>query len=131
MDWDIQVAAAGLLAPWGGEELRLDVHQNNLWCRPTASNPWAIDVTITDGNDEEWIFRRDPRVRCAWRYAILKTASGVPYLAPELQMLYKGQRPRPKDHLDAQQVLPVLDESRREFLRRYLPVEHEWQQLLV
>ncbi len=109
--WDVYVAAAGQLEPWVGQELRAALHQNNLWCRPNAKRPWALDVTIGEGDGDAWIYRRDPRVRVPWDIAVLHTLEGVPCLAPELQLLYKSKAPRERDDFDAEQVVPELDDG--------------------
>ena len=46
-----------------------------------------LDVTIGEGSDENWICRRDPSVVVPWDLAVLRSSEGVPYLAPELQLL--------------------------------------------
>jgi hypothetical protein len=130
-DWDLHVAAAGQLTPWRGEPLAIDRHQNNLWCRLTATGPWVLDVTIGEGSNENWIYRRDPSVQLAWAVAVLRTADGVPYLAPEVQLLYKSKGLRPKDNVDASEVIPRLDARQREFLGRLLGPDHPWQRLLA
>jgi hypothetical protein len=43
--------------------------------------------------------------------------SGIPYLAPEVQLFYKAADPRPKDHDDLTHVLPVLTTGQRGWLR--------------
>jgi hypothetical protein len=43
--WEVAVAAAGRLRPWGGEPLDAGRHENNLWCR-REGGPWQLDVTI-------------------------------------------------------------------------------------
>ena len=87
-------------------------------------------MTISDGSDTQWIYRRDPSVRLNWERAVLTTREGVPYLAPELQLLFKSKTPRPKDDADARQVIPELDEDRRSRLRRLLPMNHRWRVLV-
>jgi len=124
--WDIQVAAAGELTPWDGSTLSADTHQNNLWCRRQPGEPWCLDLTVSDGDDADWSFRRDPTLRVPWAVAVLKTRDGVPYLSPELQLLFKARDPRPKDHEDAAEVIPVLDLDQATLLRRRLPADHPW-----
>jgi len=97
-EWDPHVAAAGRLSPWHGEPLDSERHQNNVWCRPAPDAPWALDVTVGDGDDEGWISRRDPAVRVPWERAVLVTADGIPYLAP----------------------------ARRDWLAAHLPPGHPW-----
>ncbi len=55
---------------------------------------------------------------------------GVPYLAPELQLLFKSKGLRLKDDLDAGEVVPELDARRRAQLSRLLATGHPWQRLL-
>ena len=59
----------------------------------------------------------------------MRTSEGVPYLAPELQLLFKSKVPRPKDDIDAAEVIPALDVTQRTFLARRLEPDHPWQQL--
>jgi hypothetical protein len=130
-DWDVRVGAAGRLTPWGGEPLEAAQHQNNLWCRRSAGAPWALDVTVGEGTDAHWTYRRDPSVRVPWDRAVLRTAGGIPYLAPALQLLYKGATPRPKDEVDAAEVIPDLDAGQRDLLSRLLRPDHPWQRRLA
>jgi hypothetical protein len=128
--WDVHVAAAGRLTPWSGEPLDERRHQNNLWARPRSGDPWALDITVGAGDDHAWVYRRDDRLRVPWEAAVLRTAAGVPYLSPELQLLFKSRSVRDKDRIDAREVVPELDDSRRRRLARHLPADHEWQTLL-
>ena len=110
--WDLHVAAAGQLTRWRGEPLELARDQNNVWCRVSAGGPWVLDVAIGEGSAEHWIYRRDPSVQVPWEMAVLRTAEGIPYLAPELQLLYKSKGLRAKDEVDAAEVIPSLDARR-------------------
>ena len=128
--WDVHVAAAGQLSPWSGEPLSAARSQNNLWCRRDASGPWELDVTISDGDDAQWIYRRDRSVRVHWDAAVLHSSAGRPYLAPNLQLLYKSVALRPKDDRDAAICIEMLDGERRDWLGAHLPAAHPWQRLL-
>ena len=125
--WDVHIASAGQLIPWRGELLTND--QNNLWCR-VANGPWVLDIAIGEGSDENWIYRRDPSVQVPWEQAVRRTADGIAYLAPELQLLYKSKGLRPKDNVDAAEVIPNLDARQSDLLRRLLPHDHPWLRLL-
>lgn len=129
--WDVQVAAAGQLSPWDGHEPNPELDENNLWCRPAPPSAWCIDLTISEGDSECWIYRRDPTVRVPWGEAILRSPSDMPYLAPELQLLYKSKQLRHKDDVDARQVIPDLGDSRRAWLTSHLPRNHPWLALLT
>lgn len=127
--WDLHVAAAGLLRPWHGERLEEDRHENNVWVRRDPGGPWELDVTVGSGSASTWRYRRGPSIEVRWADAILRSPDGVPYLAPELQLLFESRSPRTKDDVDAAEVLPALEPARRAWLAAHLPVDHPWQQL--
>jgi hypothetical protein len=104
--WDTEVAASGVLSEWDGSVPLVQEGQNNLWCRRGTEQPWCLDVTVGDGDQQCWVFQRDPTVRVPWKEAVLRTERGVPYLAPELQLLHKSNDFRPKDDHDAAEVVP-------------------------
>ena len=124
------VAAAGALRPWRGEDLDEVAHENNIWLRH-ADGPWVLDLAVGSGTDDDWVYRRDPTVRRSWSTAVLATVTGTPYLAPELQLLFKAGSARPKDEQDFAAVLPHLDEPRRSALRSLLPEGHRWTRMLA
>lgn len=65
-------------------------------------------------------------VRRALDRAILRR-EGIPYLAPELVLLYKASQPeREANRTDYEAVFPRLDEERRAWLLKALPPEHPW-----
>lgn len=128
--WDLWLAFGGKLTPWMGEALtnRLDV--NNVWGRLPDASSWQIDLTIGSGDHDHWIYRRDPSIERPWSDAVLRTPEGVPYLAPDLQLLFKSKNPRPKDDLDARVVGQFLRKEQRQFLLAHLSDGHPWRKLL-
>jgi hypothetical protein len=125
--WDIQVAASGVLTPWDGSAPVVEAEQNNMWCRKLQDYPWCLDVTISDGDQECWIYRRDRTLRVPWADAVLRSEQGIPYLVPELQLLFKSKNNRTKDDKDASEVIPALVAERQGRLRALLPNDHPWQ----
>lgn len=128
--WHISIASNGILSPWFGGPLLAELNENNLWCKETPEGSWRLDLTVSEGNDSEWIFRRNRSLRLPWDIAILKSQQGIPYLAPELQLLFKSKNSRSKDDQDAAEVIPQLDIDRQNFLKDVLPENHSWRQLL-
>lgn len=127
--WDVHTASDGVLTPWSGEPLNpagSDQGVTNLWCRPDPSAAWALDVLLGEGNDVEWVYRRDPSIRRPWAETVLRSPDGVPYLAPEIQLLFKSRTIRPKDQVDAIHVIPRLDPERRAWLIAHLSENHPW-----
>lgn len=130
-DWELYVAAAGRLTPWDGRPLDAVGSENNVWAREAEDSPWRFDLTVGPGTTKKWLCRRDQSVTRPWDQAVLKSPSGIPYLAPDLQLLLKAKHPRTKDHIDAERVIPALDSEALRFLAQHLSPQHPWQSLLT
>ena len=128
-EWEIQVAAAGELRPWRGEPLRETRHENNLWVRPPGG-AWCLDVLIGEGDAHHWAYRRDPTLRLPWGRAVHTSPLGHRYLGPALQLLFKSKGLRPKDDVDARQVVPGLDDWGVALLDVRLRANHPWRPLV-
>jgi hypothetical protein len=107
----------------------LEVRTNNTWARRTPAEQWQLDVTVGEGTETLWIYRRDPLVTRPWHEAVLFSESGVPYLAPDIQLLFKSKDRRSKDDVDAAQVIPGLTSEELEFLSNHLAADHPWREL--
>jgi hypothetical protein len=127
---EVWLAAAGRLHALPGRALRPDRHENNLWVRAGEGEPWCLDVVVSEGDAAGWGYRRRPDLRVPWAEAVLHDPAGRPYLAPELQLLHKSVRPRPKDDEDAAVVVPALDPPRRARLAALLAPDHPWLRLV-
>ncbi|MFI5769300.1 nucleotidyltransferase domain-containing protein [Streptomyces sp. NPDC051658] len=105
----------GTLRPWlPGEVLPPYVH--DIWCRPGPDEPWCVQLMLDDAEGDDWLFRRDPRIRLPLDRLGRVSGDGVPYLCPEVQLLYKAGSPRPKDEEDFAKALPVLTADQRAWL---------------
>jgi hypothetical protein len=119
--------------PWHLDEV-LDERIHDIWCRPDAKKPWAFQLMINDTHGEEWLFRHMPTIRRPVATIGDITPEGIPYLAPEIQLLYKAKGLRPKDEADFRQTLPALNRERRIWLRDSLSQahpHHPWLGLLM
>jgi len=137
--WDMQAALppprdeAWPFRPWHLDDV-LDEAIHDVWCRPTPTHPWAIQLMLADTRDEAWLFRRAPTIARSLATVGCVSADGIPYLAPEIQLLYKAKGRRPKDEADFMHILPALDWERRQWLRNALSTthpQHPWLDLLV
>ncbi|WP_418909921.1 nucleotidyltransferase domain-containing protein [Kitasatospora phosalacinea] len=129
--WDLFMAdppGAGLLRPWPpGEILPARVH--DVWCRRAPDEPWSIQLMFDEADGEEWVSRRDARVRRPLAQLGRVTSAGVAYLSPEVQLFYKAKNVREKDQLDFDRMLPRLDADQRAWLMGALKLVlpgHAW-----
>lgn len=90
-----------------------------LWARRDAQSPWLLDLLLTPVEDEQWVFKRDHRLRLPLDRAV-RTTRGIPHLAPEVVLLHKAHLRRPKDERDLDVALPLLDGEARTWLREAL-----------
>jgi len=79
---------------------------------------------IGESDGDEWVYRRDPRIRLPLVRIGRQSDSGLPYLAPEVQLLFKAKQQRAKDEADFARVEPLLDANSRSWLRGALQLTH-------
>jgi hypothetical protein len=102
---------------------------NSLWCRPADAGDWMFELMLDDCEDDRWVFRRDRRIQRPLALAVRRDRAGIPFLAPEVQLLYKARPLRMQDRADFERVAPRLDPGARTWLRGVLGnlyPDHEW-----
>ena len=104
-----------------------EVH--SLWCRPETASEWWLELMLDERDGREWVYRRHADIRLPIRDLLLQTADGIPYLRPEVQLLYKAKSRRSRDEADLRSALPHLDRSALRWLRDALDTwepGHPW-----
>jgi Aminoglycoside-2''-adenylyltransferase len=118
----------GTLSEWPrGERLELPVHQINAY-RADEAEP-AFQVMLAESNDHEWIFRRNPKVRMPLARMGIHPLWGLPYLAPEIVLLFKAKHLEARDRIDFENAIPTLSADVRTWLREAIEKTHpghEW-----
>lgn len=130
--WDLHVVSEGWSRPWS-DPADLDESVFGVWIRPEPIAPWQIEVLLADGDRGEWRFRRDPSITLTGRDLIAETAGGIPFGAPEVQLLYKSLRRRAKDDVDLARCLHRMDKRQRRWLRDAVSAtnpHHPWVEVL-
>lgn len=120
-DCEFWVPGGGKVVPLSDEALR-ERHQT--WARERATGAWRFDVFREPREGDTWICRRDPRIRRPYAEVIEHDGEGIPYLAPEIVLLFKAKAVRDKDRSDLHAVLPLLSTGRRAWLRDALDLVH-------
>ena len=88
---------------------------------------------LDESEKDVWLFRRQPRIARPLGAVIRRNADGIPYLSPEIQLLYKARSPRARDQADCDLIAPLMDANARAWLKqslRDLDPEHEWIKIL-
>lgn len=95
-----------------------------VWCRPDPSADWAFELLLNDTAGDDWVFRRDDRIRRPLTSIGGTTSEGIPFLAPEIVLLYKAKSRRPRDEEDLAHALPALHSDQRGWLAEALEIAH-------
>ncbi|MFH9476666.1 nucleotidyltransferase domain-containing protein [Streptomyces anulatus] len=98
------------------------VHQT--WLRDPATGNYLLDVFREPHDGDTWICRRDETIRLPYSEIVHHTQEGIPYLAPELVLLFKAKHARPKDRRDFDATVPLLTGAQRATLEELLARVH-------
>ncbi|MFF3431505.1 nucleotidyltransferase domain-containing protein [Streptomyces sp. NPDC002602] len=94
------------------------------WLRDPSTGDYLVDVFREPHEGSTWICRRDPSIQLPYTRVIRHSPDGIPYLAPELVLLFKAKAARPKDRQDFDTALPLLDDPARRTLATLLGHAH-------
>jgi hypothetical protein len=85
---------------------------------------FRLDVMREPAAGGQWACRRDTGIVLPYDQVIQHDSAGIPYLAPELALLFKAKHRRPKDDADFAAALPLLGPKARARLRATLTQVH-------
>jgi hypothetical protein len=127
--WELWMAdPPGSLRPWLAVEPLPD-HAHDIWSRETGTERCRFQLMVMDHDADNWLFRRDWSVGGPLA-SLTNEIDGIPVLAPEIQLLYKGNGTRrTKDEGDFRTALPHLSPEQRSWLREALASRepnHPW-----
>jgi hypothetical protein len=122
--WSISYLDAGTIQSWPRPlRLEIPIHQ----VRVTSPQDQTLDFLLNEAKGDQWLYRRDQRIALPLGQAIL--GEDLPYLAPEIVLLFKSKQPRPKDEKDLDLLLPALMPDALSWLRNTLTLiapDHSW-----
>jgi hypothetical protein len=120
---ELFVVGPGIVEPFEAAGGLVETHHQT-WGLERAANRWRIDVFREPSDGDIWICRRDERLRLPYGEVVERTAGGIPYVRPEIVLLFKAKDARPKDEADLAAVLPRLDLARRAQLHAWIELVH-------
>jgi Aminoglycoside-2''-adenylyltransferase len=121
-DYEFDVVGSGLR--WPLDSPAFDVmHQT--WVREPDTGVYRADVFREPERDAEWVCRRDESISLPYEDLIRQTGDGIPYLVPEVNLLFKAKRAaEPKNHADFAATADLLDDHAAGWLRGVLQRVH-------
>lgn len=113
-EWD--VVGSGRIWSYPGS---LDLfHQT--WLRDPKSGAFHLDAFREPISNGVWSYRRDPAISLPTAEVFARTPDGIPFVVPEVVLLFKSRNARTNDEVDFQHVLPRLSDPQRERLRLWI-----------
>jgi hypothetical protein len=120
----------GELARMTTETLAGESHQT--WAYDRTARAWRFDVFREPHDGDIWICRRDESIRRPYEELVDHSADGIPYLRPEVVLLFKAKHVRDKDRADLATAWPRMTEAQRDWLRESVArvhPGHDWATL--
>lgn len=132
--WDLHAKHGGALTPWP-TGARLPHDRSVVWGRTASYLPWQLELLIENTEVDEWVYAADDRVRLPLIALGLESPDGIPYLRPEVVLLYQaeGATIETRRDEDVLAVVTKLTSPGRDWLRHALATahpEHRWIGLL-
>ena len=97
---------------------------HQVWVFDVEAEVWRIDVMLSGGDADTWVYRRDPAITAPRSSIVGRDPRGVPYLMPHGTLLYKAKAAREKDEADLRTCLPRMSDGARAWLRHALQQTH-------
>jgi hypothetical protein len=95
------------------------------WVSEPMTGVYRLDIFREPQRDGEWVCRRDESIQLPYERAIRRTRDGIPYLAPEIALLFKAKHcAEPKNEADFGAALPLLDADAVDWLAGALARVH-------
>ncbi|PPA69535.1 nucleotidyltransferase domain-containing protein [Jeotgalibacillus proteolyticus] len=128
--WDFKKVINGQFHTWENEHVELPIHEIHA---SNAANGDDLEVLLNETNNNEWKFRRDTRISSPLDSVWSVSKTGIPYLNPEIVLLYKAKNTREKDHQDFIAAMNYLEKEKKRWLKSALELhqpEHKWLRFL-
>ncbi|WP_102275539.1 nucleotidyltransferase domain-containing protein [Cytobacillus massiliigabonensis] len=128
--WEFKKVCKGEFTPWDNEYIKLPLHEIHAI---NHANNYELEILLNESDAENWKFRRDVRISYPIQSVIRFSETGLPYLAPEIVLLYKIKNTREKDHKDFLSVKDFLKSKQKNWLRQAIKIhepKHDWLKLL-
>ena len=116
--------------PWDGHDLGFPAHLHADRFAPKR------EIQLNERESGEWLLQREPRIALPFPRFAVASGWGIPTMAPEAVLFYKGAdtNRRPHDEQDFDALGPHLDAGQRAWLQaalRLIDPGHSWLERLA
>jgi len=130
--WEFEKVVDGKLVPWpAGESLERPIHE--VHGKRDPSSP-RVEFLLNEADGDDWVFRRDPRVRRPLARVFRAGPAGLRLLAPEVVLLYKSNAAREVNEADFTVAQELIDHEAHAWLRESIGLRepgHRWVEALA
>ena len=121
--WKFVKVVQGVSESWtDGEFLSSPVHE--IHAQSESEPQTELEILLQEETDMKWVYRRNASIRADKRSIVLSSAAGIPYLSPEIVLLYKAKQQRGKDEADFALVRDRLGGEQRLWLKAAIETCH-------
>ena len=114
---ELEFVIVGAARKWSLSDDVAFAMTHQTWGRDPATGDYVVDVFREPHDGDVWICRRDRSIRMPYAELFQRNAEGLPYVIPEVVLLFKAKLARAKDEQDLEGVLPLLSASSKAWLR--------------
>ncbi|MFD2830205.1 nucleotidyltransferase domain-containing protein [Corticicoccus populi] len=122
-DFSLFKAENGILTPYTYEDKMDDSF--SIWVSEEEDSPFVFEILLISTREDFWIYKRNSDIRGSTDELFLLNESNIPYIKPEIQLLYKmdGSHIRDKDIIDFEKFVPLLGADEKIWLKKQLTVQ--------
>ena len=118
----------GRREPWAeGERLELPVHEIHAY--RDSGDLQDLEILLNESSGTEWRYRRNLSIARPLSMIGMRSEMGIPFLSPEIVLLYKAAYPADVNNADFEKVCEVLVDEARRWLGQAVETchpGHEW-----
>ena len=133
--WDFEKVVPGQKMrreKWNQQEwLDLPVHE--IHAHNADRDPSELEILLNESSGNEWRFRRNLKITKPLSMIAMRSKDGIPYLNPEVVLLYKAKDPSARDEADFEKTVQTLDRERKRWLKHAVALchpGHRWLEIL-
>ncbi len=121
-------SSRGQTEPWSEDEwLELPVHE--IHAQRSGAALEHIEFLLNEKHGSEWRFRKNLEIKRPIAFIGQRSKQGIPFLSPEVVLLYKANQPRGIDKADFEHVVPLLPKETASWLEQAIGAcypQHPW-----